>query len=117
MHSLFRTYRVLAIIVGVLLTILVFIGMPLKYLAAEGSVWAHRGEQITYVVGVTHGWIYMGYLVAAFLLARRARWGMPFTIGMLLAGLLPIVIFYVERAVARKLLAENPELAAGASGG
>lgn len=116
MANLFRSYRALAFVVGVLLTILVFVGMPLKYLATEGSVWAHRGEVITSVVGVAHGWIYMAYLVVAFLLARRARWRMDFTILMLLAGLLPIVIFYVEHLVAQRVRVEHPEVSNGVPG-
>lgn len=118
MGNLFRGYRVLAFIVGVLLTILVFVGMPLKYLAAEGSAWAERGDLITSVVGVAHGWIYMLYLLVAFLLARRAGWTLRFTILMLLAGLLPIVIFYVEHLVSTRIRTEHPELFADpASGG
>lgn len=113
MSSLFRSYRALAFVVGVLLTVLVFIGVPLKYLAVEGSAWAHRGEQITSVVGVAHGWIYMVYLVVAFLLARRAAWPMSFTIVMLIAGLLPIVIFYVEHLVAARIRSEHPEVLSG----
>lgn len=110
MRNLFRAYRVLAIIVGILLTVLAFVAMPLKYLAAEGSTAAHRGEQLTSIVGVAHGWIYMAYLLVAFALARRARWPLGYMIGMLVAGLLPIVIFVVERMVSRRLLSENPTL-------
>jgi integral membrane protein len=108
--KLFPAYRVLAIVVGILLTILVFVGLPLKYLTTEGTSVQLFGEHVTTVVGIAHGWLYMAYLVVAFLLSRRARWSLPFTLLTLAAGLLPIVIFFVEHAVNRKVRAEHPEL-------
>ena len=59
-----------------------------------------------------HGWIFMVYVVVAFLLARRARWSLGFTVLMLVAGLVPLLIFWVEHRVTQKVRAENPELAA-----
>ena len=61
-----------------------------------------------------HGWIFMIYVVVAFLLARRARWSVGFTLLMLVAGLVPLLIFWVEHRVAQKVRAENPELVASA---
>ncbi len=112
MRNLFTAYRVLAIVVGVLLTVLVLVAMPLKYLTADGSSLAETGEHLTSLVGVAHGWIYMGYLGVGFFLARRNRWSVPFTALVLLAGLVPILIFWVERTVTRRVRAEHPELVA-----
>ncbi len=97
-------------IVGVLLTIGTFVALPLKYLAAEGSGLQRFGEAL-WPLWVAHGWIYMAYLVVAFLLARRAGWSPQFTVLMLLAGTVPILIFVVERRVAREI-AGHPELVA-----
>lgn len=105
---LFPTYRVLAIIVGILLTVLVFLGMPLKYLVTDGTSLQQAGETITSVVGVAHGWIYIGYLVTGFALARRERWSIAFSALVLLAGLVPILIFWVERQVAARVAATDP---------
>lgn len=110
MLRLFNTYRVLATIVGVLLTILVFVAVPLKYLSADGSSSADLGETLTSVVGVTHGWIYIAYLGVSLVISRRSRWPLGFTLLTLLAGLVPILIFWVERQVVRRMRAENPEL-------
>ncbi|MDQ6642010.1 MAG: hypothetical protein M3Y66_05880, partial [Actinomycetota bacterium] len=43
----------LAIIVGILLTLLVFVAMPLKYLVAGGTSAQHFGDVLTSIVGVT----------------------------------------------------------------
>ena len=111
MHRLFSAYRVLAIIVGILLTVLVFVAMPLKYLLADGSSGQDLGTLLTSIVGIVHGWVYIGYVAVAFFLARRARWGLGFTLLTLLAGLVPILIFWVERQVTQRVRREHPDLA------
>ncbi len=108
--NLFNVYRVLAILVGILLTILVFVGLPLKYFTTDGTSLQHTGETITTVVGIAHGWLYMAYVVTAFFLSRRARWSLGFTLLALAAGLIPILIFWVEHRVTQKVRAEHPEL-------
>jgi integral membrane protein len=107
--NLFNAYRVLAIIVGVLLAFCALVAMPLKYLATEGSDLQQFGESAS-IMWVAHGWVFMIYVVVAFLLARRARWTVSFTVLMLIAGLIPLLIFWVEHRVAQKVRAENPEL-------
>jgi integral membrane protein len=77
-------YRVMAWVTGVLLLVLVFVAMPLKY-----------------IVGVAHGWLYMVYLVAAFWLAYQRRWSHKKTILVLLAGTVPFMSFVAERRVVR----------------
>ena len=110
MRNLFSAYRVLALIVGVLLTVLVFVAMPLKYFPADGSSLQQTGDDLTAFVGIAHGWIYMVYLVVSFTLSRRLKWSLPFTGLVLLAGLVPILIFWVERKVTHRVHAEHPEL-------
>ena len=109
-RNLFSAYRVLALVVGVLLTVLVFVAMPLKYLTDPGSL-QDTGTSLTAFVGVAHGWIYMVYLVVSFTLSRRLRWTWPFTGLVLLAGLIPILIFWVEHRVTQRVRVEHPELA------
>ena len=111
MSKLFTTYKVLALVVGVLLIALT-IGMLLKYPLPEGSDLQSFGDSLTSVVALAHGWIYIGYVVVAFVLSRRAGWSLQFLIVMLLAGLIPVMIFWVERRVAQRLTAEHPELVA-----
>lgn len=114
-----RFYQVMAAIVGVLLVVLVLVGVPLANFDGtemwgvfpSTPVWftvgssPHRlGEFITSVLGVAHGWLYMIFLVAAFLLSRRARWPMGFTLVTLVCGTVPLLSFWAERrATARTL--------------
>ena len=107
--TLFNVYRVLAFVVGVLLAFCALVAAPLKYLAEEGSDLQQFGESAS-IMWLFHGWIFMVYVVVAFLLARRARWSVGFTLLMLVAGLVPLLIFWVEHQVAQKVRAENPDL-------
>jgi integral membrane protein len=106
--KLFPVYKVLAYVVGVLL-----IGGSLASLAAhllpEGTSLQQLGEHLT-ILWMPHGFIYIAYVVTAFLLAMRAGWTYTFLGLMLLAGLVPGLIFWVERRVEAKVRAEAPAL-------
>jgi integral membrane protein len=107
-------YRVMANLVGVLLIVLILVGVPLKYLTEDGTSPQQAGEWITQNLGVAHGWLYMIFLVMAFLLSRKARWEIGFTLTTLLCGTIPILSFWAEhRATARvrAQLADEPDAA------
>jgi integral membrane protein len=100
-------YRVMANVVGVLLIVLVLVGVPLKYLAVEGTSLQHAGEWITTYLGIAHGWLYMLFLVMAFLLARREKWDVPFTLTTLVCGTVPVLSFWAEHRATRRVRAEH----------
>ncbi len=108
MTGLFRTYRVLALVVGVLLVVGT-VGSILKYGLSDGSDLQRLGEDLT-PVWLVHGWIYMVYVVVAFVLTQKARWTLGQFLLMMVAGLVPGLIFWVEHRVAQRLRAEHPEL-------
>jgi integral membrane protein len=95
-------YRVMAYIVGVLLIVLVFVGIPLQ-------VFAHQDVIVNYV-GTTHGILYIVYLVAAYSLTRRLKLTLGQTLIVLLAGTIPVLTFIVERWVTRRFI--NPAMRA-----
>ncbi|UMG94174.1 DUF3817 domain-containing protein [Nocardioides sp. TF02-7] len=109
MNGLFKTYRVLAFVVGVLLVVGA-VGSVFKYALPEGGSLQELGDALT-PIWVIHGWIYMIYVVVAFVLTQRAGWPLTRFLLMLVAGLVPVLIFWVERTVAERLRAEHPELA------
>ena len=106
---LFWTYRVLAIVVGVLLAFCSFVALPLRYLPAQGTDLQRLGENLS-IMWVAHGWVFMAYVVVTFLLARRLRWSIGYTVLNLAAGLIPLLIFWMEHQVNLKVRAEHPEL-------
>lgn len=96
-------YRVMAYATGVMLLLLVFVAMPMKYVGDD-----ERGVQI---IGTIHGWLYLVYLIVAFMLAHRLRWPVGRTILLLLAGTIPFASFVAERKVVhavRPLLDRQP---------
>jgi integral membrane protein len=84
-------YRIIAYIVGVMLLLLVFVAMPLKYFGDNPAVMN--------VVGPLHGFLYVVYLLFSFDLARRVRWPLTRLVLVALAGTIPFLSFYAERKV------------------
>jgi integral membrane protein len=96
-QSALRRYRVIAYLVGVLLLVLMFVAMPLKYLADR--------PLLVETIGPVHGFMYMVYLVLAFDLARRAGWSLKRTVLLLVAGTIPVMSFVAERWATRQVRA------------
>lgn len=92
-----RNYRVAAWVTGLGLLVLVFVAMPLKYFFDQ--------PQLVAVVGVTHGFLYMIYIVCTLLLAERARWKPLDALLILVAGTVPVASFVAERRVTQRVRA------------
>ena len=109
MNGTLTRFRVMATIVGVLLIVLILVGVPLKYLMEDGSGAQELGEWITEYLGVAHGWLYMIFLVTAFLLSRAAGWELGFTVVTLLCGTIPVLSFWAEHRATQRVLAEHAD--------
>jgi integral membrane protein len=99
-------YRVMAYITGVLIIVVCFVGIPLQ-------VAAHQ-TFIVNQVGTVHGFLYLVYIVMAWMLAARLKLGRVPTVMLLLAGTIPVMTFVVERWLTRRYI--DPALAAEAAG-
>ncbi|MEP6814883.1 MAG: DUF3817 domain-containing protein [Marmoricola sp.] len=117
MKVLLSAYRVLATVVGLSIITLIVIGVPLKYVHAiwpsvlpEGAALQKLGSDINLYLGTAHGFIYMAFLLVAFLLSLNARWPIGFTIVTLLCGTIPFLSFWAEFRAIRRVRAEHPEL-------
>jgi integral membrane protein len=99
-------YRVMAFVTGVLVIVLFFAGIPLQFAAGQPAV-----DQY---VGQVHGFLYIVYVIVAFLLALKLRMRLLSwqVIVLLLAGTVPVLTFVVERWMTRQYIA--PALAAEA---
>lgn len=98
----------MAYIVGTLLIVLILVGVPLKYLAADGGDAQQAGEWITTWLGILHGYLYMIFLVVAAMLARKARFPLGFTVLVLVLGTIPIASFWGERIATRRVRETAP---------
>lgn len=87
-------YRVLANIVGVVLFVLVFIAVPIRY------GFGHPAFSKT--LSPIHGAFYLLLVVNVVLLGRAHRWPVKRIVLVALGGTVPIVSFLVERRVTQQ---------------
>jgi integral membrane protein len=86
-------YRVMAWATGIWLIALCY-EMVMKYVfAVEGLNW----------IAVVHGWVYFVYLLFTANLAVKVRWPIAKTVGVLLAGTVPLVGIIVEQIQTRDI--------------
>ncbi|HWH00610.1 MAG TPA: DUF3817 domain-containing protein, partial [Pilimelia sp.] len=89
MGAALRRFRAISYVVGVVLIVLMVIGMPMKYLAADPVV--------VETIGPAHGFLYVLYLLATADLGRRAQWSLRRMVLVALGGVVPFASFYAER--------------------
>ena len=92
----------MAVLTGVLLAVMAFVAMPMKYLPAI------HDDRLLGVVAPAHGFLYVLYVVCALDLGLKrdrllgSRWWPGRTLLILLAGTVPLASFVAERAVAAR---------------
>jgi integral membrane protein len=102
-----RCYRTMAYITGCLIIVIVCAGLPLQF--AFSNIW------IDQYVGTVHGYLYIVYIIAAFILSQKLKMRLsPRVFLLLLAGTIPVLTFVVERWMNRAYI--QPALAAEAAG-
>ncbi|WP_319447781.1 MULTISPECIES: DUF3817 domain-containing protein [unclassified Mycobacterium] len=89
-------YRVMAWTTGIWLIALCY-EMVLKYIVKvdDPPSW----------IGIVHGWVYFVYLLFTANLAVKVRWPIAKTIGVLLAGTIPLLGIIVEHFQTKQLKA------------
>lgn len=93
-RSALTGYRVMAWLTGIWLIALVY-EIILKYVV--------KVEDPPSWIGVVHGWVYFVYLLFTANLAVKVRWPIAKTIGVLLAGTIPLLGIIVEQVQTREL--------------
>lgn len=93
MKSALTRFRVMAWATGVMLLLLVFVAMPMKY--------AFDKPTLVEVIGPIHGVLYAMYVVVAFHFAAINRFPIARTAGLMLAGTIPFASFFAERYAVR----------------
>jgi integral membrane protein len=93
-RSALNGYRVLAWMTGIWLIALCY-EIILKYVVKVDNppTW----------IGVVHGWVYFVYLLFTANLAVKVRWPIAKTIGVLLAGTVPLLGIVVEQVQTHEL--------------
>ncbi len=92
-EQLFTVYRVMSYVTGVILAILVFIGMPLKY--------GFDKPAVVEIAGTAHGFLFMVYVVSVLVVGYLFQWSLLKIVGVAAAGTVPLAVFFVEPRVVR----------------
>lgn len=114
-----RFYQVTSAITGVLLLLLV-VEMIFKYafhleieafgpfgplaLVQEGTT--SSGINLSRWILIVHGWFYVIYLIACYLLWQLMRWPLGWLLAMAAGGVVPFLSFITEVLMTRKVRAE-----------
>jgi len=86
-------YRVVANVVGVVLLVLVFVAIPLRYVGHHPA--------LSKTISPVHGACYMLLVLCVYLLGRARSWSLQRMVLVALGGTVPLLSFVVERRVAR----------------
>ena len=86
-------FKVISILEGLSYILLLFIGMPLKYLG--------QNEILVKSLGMPHGLLFMAYVVIALLLRSMINWNHKTFFIVLIAAVLPFGTFYIHKKYLR----------------
>ena len=81
-------FRLIALVEGLSYLVLVFVAMPLKYLA--------DAPQMVRWTGMAHGWLFILYIILGAWVAYRQRWSPKLIAGAFVASLFPFATFYLD---------------------
>ncbi len=91
--KLVSVFRVLGWLEGGSFLLLLFVGMPVKYLAGNPAV--------VKALGMPHGILFIAYLLLANIIAEEMNWSMKVRFHALLASIFPFGTFVFERKYLR----------------
>ena len=89
-------YRIMAVVVGTVLLPLTFLYINVKFLGYPKPAF-YSGAF------VVHGYLFMAYLGATFMLSTKLKWSFGKTVLIMLAGTIPFMSFITERRVANEV--------------
>ncbi len=92
-EHLFTAYRVMSYVTGVILALLVFVGMPLKY--------GFDKPAMVEVTGTAHGFLFMVYVALVLVVGYLFEWSLLKIVGVAAAGTVPLAVFFVEPRVVK----------------
>lgn len=89
MFSLFNSFKLVALLEGISYILLLFVAVPVKYLAND--------PQYVKLLGMTHGLLFVAYILLAVLLGSKLKWDGKTLLIVLIASVIPFGTFYIDR--------------------
>ncbi|MCW8933249.1 MAG: DUF3817 domain-containing protein [Gammaproteobacteria bacterium] len=91
-----NAFRILSLIEGLSLITLFMIAMPAKYY--------FQVFDIVWVVGMTHGLLWLAYVVMSLAVSHKQNWSVMFWMLVLLASVVPFACFVLDRELKKQEL-------------
>lgn len=86
---LINIFKITSFLEGLSYILLLFVGVPLKYLAGNSF--------LVKSLGMPHGVLFLAYIALALFIRSRMKWDVKTTFIVLAASLLPFGTFYVNK--------------------
>ena len=90
-NTTFSRFRLISFIEGISFLILVFIAMPLKYIA--GIALAVK------IVGMTHGVLFILFVLALLMALKKYKWNNSLTFKLFVYSLIPFGFILIEKTI------------------
>jgi len=82
-------FRLVSYLEGISYLILLFIGVPMKYMANDPT--------IVKSIGMPHGILFIIYIFLAIVIRQKLQWNTTTFISVLIASVIPFGTFYVDK--------------------
>jgi integral membrane protein len=96
MFSLFNSFKVIALLEGI--SYLVLFGNMLLIKPFYSDIY----DTLLFPIGMTHGLLFMAYIILALILALQLKWSGKTLLIVLVASIIPLGTFYVDRTYLKK---------------
>ncbi|RXJ82046.1 DUF3817 domain-containing protein [Arcobacter sp. F2176] len=94
--ALYR-FRIISIIEGLSYLTLLFIAMPIKYIA--------ENPYPVKIIGMTHGILFIIFLILLYESMKKYNWNIRLTIELFIYSIIPFGLFFIERKIKKLALA------------
>jgi len=91
-----KAFRTISLIEGLSLITLFLIAMPGKYY--------FQAFDIVWIVGMTHGVLWLAYVVMSLAVSHKQGWSVMFWMLVLLASIVPFACFLLDRELKKERL-------------
>lgn len=92
-----KSFRLLSLVEGLSLLVLLFVAMPAKYQFGHDFVWP---------VGMTHGVLWLAYLLASLVVSHLRKWSVGAWLLALLSSVVPFGFVLLDRRLKREIAAQ-----------
>lgn len=83
-----KFFKIVATLEGLSLLFLFCVAMPMKY--------AYQNETLMKPAGLTHGILFIGYIILAYMLKEEQNWSFKKFFIVAIASVIPFGTFYIE---------------------